>query len=176
MESSPSIKILVGMIASGKSTYCRKASKEGDIIVNDDSIITSIHGGNYTLYDEKLKPLYKSIESNIIHSAILAGRNVIIDRTNLSRKVRARYIFIAKSLGVQSELIVMPMRSPEDHAIMRSNSDSRGHSFERWLEVANKHRAQYEVPSQTEEQFDSIRIINEDEMGILCDSDIKVYK
>ena len=49
------IKLLVGCIASGKSTYCRNAAKAGTIIINDDDIVNMLHGGQYGLYDKKLK-------------------------------------------------------------------------------------------------------------------------
>ena len=52
------LELLVGPIASGKSTYSNKAAKEGAIIVNDDAIVTALHGGDHTLYDKALKPRF----------------------------------------------------------------------------------------------------------------------
>ena len=46
------IYVLVGPIASGKSTYAQKMAVErGALIVNDDSIVTAIQGEN-TLYNK----------------------------------------------------------------------------------------------------------------------------
>lgn len=72
------IEVLCGMIASGKSTYCVKKAKEGYVIVNDDSIVNAVHGGVYALYDKSFKPLYKSIEDHILHTAVAMGKHVII--------------------------------------------------------------------------------------------------
>jgi len=52
------IQILVGMIASGKSTYSKHAARLGFIVVNDDAIVNAVHGEDYTLYDKKLKLLW----------------------------------------------------------------------------------------------------------------------
>jgi dephospho-CoA kinase len=36
MKDKPKIEVLVGMIASGKSTYSRSRAQDGAIIINDD--------------------------------------------------------------------------------------------------------------------------------------------
>ena len=133
------IEVLVGPIASGKSTYSEGRAYEGAIIVNDDSIVKALHAGEYTLYNTKLKPLYKLIETQIIYSSISLGKEVVIDRTNLSRETRKRYISIAKSLDTEVNAIIFSDHGPEHHAKQRFRSDGRGYSYEAWLEVAKKH-------------------------------------
>lgn len=140
-------EILVGMIASGKSTYTKKRAKEGAIIVNDDIIVNCVHGDIHTMYSRDLKPLYRGIESLIIHGAALAGRDIVIDRPNVKKETRQRYIEIAKSLDYcKIECVIFNMESPYTHAMRRTNSDCRGYDFGYWLNVANYHFNMYITP------------------------------
>lgn len=141
------IEILVGMIASGKSTWCKQRAKEGWIVLNDDAIVNAVHGGDYTLYNKNLKPLYKSIEDHILHTAVAMGRHVVVDRgLDISRTSRARWICIGRSLDVPVRAVVFELFSPEIHAERRAASDNRGHTYEYWFDVANFHIKRYHTP------------------------------
>lgn len=150
------LEILIGNIASGKSTYCRKKAKDGSIIVNDDSIVNCIHANNYQLYCDKLKPLYKSVENQIIVGAVSFNRPIIIDRgLNLTTKSRRRYIGLAHSLDYECYAVIFPFENPEKHAERRINDDGRNYGFDYWCDVAQFKLNQYEEPS-TLEGFDKI--------------------
>lgn len=150
------IEILIGTIASGKSTYCKTRAKEGAIIINDDAIVEAIHAGNYKLYSKDLKPLYKAVETQIFLSAILLGRDVIIDRgLSLTRSSRLRWIGLAKSFDQTIIARIFKFDLPYEHAKRRFNSDSRGLPFIYWWNVALQHTSIYEKPT-LEEGFDLI--------------------
>lgn len=145
------LEILCGPIACGKSTYAQKRAEDGAIIVNDDSIVESLHAGNYKLYNPELKCLYKSIENHIISYAIALHKDVIIDRPNYSKHMRARYIALAKSLDVTSKIIVWNWDiHPFILAERRYYANSRGLSLEVWTKVAQEHLSKYERPSLEE--------------------------
>lgn len=145
------IELLCGPIASGKSTYARKRAETGAIIVNDDAIVLALHAGDYNLYRPELKPIYKAIECTIIHTSLAMGKQVVIDRTNHTRNMRARYIAIAKSLDYQINVIMFNgWKNPKEMAYMRWSSDNRGLSLDRWREVANRHLRQLEWPNLDE--------------------------
>lgn len=150
------LELLVGPIASGKSTYCRAAAREGAIILNDDSIVTAIHGGDYTLYDPLLKPLYKATENCVVGTALAMGRRVVVDRPNHSMKMRRRYIGLGHSFDVPVRLVMFKRESPEVHGERRFHSDRRGHDLNYWIDVAKRHESIYEVPRQEVEQYDEI--------------------
>ena len=138
------LQILVGMIASGKTTYSKLAAMQGIICVNDDAIVNLVHGGNYTIYDKNLKLLYKSIENHIISQALGMGKTVLVDRgLNISKRGRERYIALAKSFDVPIEAIVLPFERAEVHAQRRFDSDSRGYAYKYWLDVAKVHAEIY---------------------------------
>ena len=151
-----SVEVLVGTIASGKSTYCKRRAKEGAVIINDDSIVEAIHAGDYTLYDKKLKPLYKSVEVAIFSSAVLLGRDIVIDRgLSLTVHSRKRWIGLAKSFDYACLARIFKFDLPYEHARRRFNSDSRGLDFIYWWNVALQHTSVYERPS-IDEGFDYI--------------------
>lgn len=151
---TPFLTVLVGPIASGKSTLSRELAKQGSIIISDDAIVDMLHGGDNTLYNRNLKPLYKSVEMQIACNAISCGLNVVIDRPNMSRSSRARWVTLARSLDVYPEAIVMPMEDdPVIHANRRFTSDSRGWELEKWIKVANRQFAEYEPINLYDECF-----------------------
>ena len=150
------LQILVGPIASGKSTYAKLMAIEGYITVNDDAIITALHGSDYRLYSKDLKPLYKNLETTIVCYSAALFKNVIVDRgVNISAKGRRRFIGMAHSLDMTCEAIVFDRHKPEIHAQRRFQYDNRGHSYEYWLEVAQEHDSKYEEAT-LDEGFDSI--------------------
>jgi predicted kinase len=144
------LEILIGPIASGKSTYCRRRVREGAVVVNDDSVVTAVHGGEYTLYDKKLKILYKAVEMSIISHALALGRDVIIDRPCMKESTRRRYIEIGRGFEAEVVGVKFTRHAPEVHAERRFKSDGRGHPLEYWLEVAKFHDSVWEEPTEAE--------------------------
>lgn len=158
------IQVLCGMIASGKSTYSKNATKAGALCVNDDAIVNMLHADQYTLYNKELKLLYKSIENHAISNGLALGRTIIIDRgLNISIRGRKRWIALAQSFDVPCEAIIFQNEGPIAHAQRRSLSDARGHSYEYWLNVANDHNDIFVEPS-LDEGFDFIHYITFDEI------------
>ena len=145
------IELLVGMVASGKSTYAKRRAQDGAIIVNDDAIVQAVHGGNYFLYKPKLKPLYKSIENHILYVAIASLQDVVVDKgVNIRKQSRVRWISLARSLDCEIVAIVFPKESAETHAKRRYSTDNRKLPYETWLKVAKIHEAEYSEPTLDE--------------------------
>lgn len=144
------LEILCGPIASGKSSYCRQRANEGAIIINDDAIVTALHGGNYALYTDTCKPLYKSVEMSILTHALSMGKDVIIDRPCCKKATRSRYIELARSLDVPVYGYKFKRCAPEVHAERRMKSDGRGHDLAYWVKVAKAHEEMFEEPTLDE--------------------------
>ncbi len=158
------IYVLVGMIASGKSTYCKNAAKAGVLIMNDDAIVNLVHADDYTLYDKKLKILYKSIENHVISLGITIGKSVVVDRgLNISIKGRKRWLALADSFDVQCEAISFVNEGPETHAQRRVASDSRGYLYDYWLKVAEHHHSIY-APPTVDEGFHAVHNVSFDDV------------
>lgn len=146
----PVVHCLVGMISSGKSTYASNAAKEGFVVVNDDSLVTAVHGGDYGLYDKTLKPIYKSVGISILTHALSLGRSVVIDTGSRNRTTRARWVSLAKALDVPIFAICFDVQSPVVHAKRRWEVDARGYTYEKWLEVAIRHSEEFEMVNDDE--------------------------
>lgn len=150
------VEILIGNIASGKTSFCRMRAKEGALIVNDDAIVNMLHAGDYTLYDSALKPIYKAIENQAVMSALSMKRDIVIDRgLNLTRKNRRRWIGLAHSMDCECHAVCFKFDDPSVHASRRQKHDLRGHNYEYWLDVAKCFNDKYEPPSDKED-FDRI--------------------
>lgn len=157
---TPKIQVLVGMIASGKSTYAKNAARAGFLCVNDDAVVNMLHADDYTLYNKSLKPLYKTLENQAIGTILAMGRNVVVDRgLNVSIQGRQRWLALAKSYDVPCEAVVFSNDGPQVHAERRQASDSRGYPFEYWDRVAKIHNEMWQTPSLAE-GFDKIHVIS----------------
>lgn len=144
------VEILIGPIASGKSSYCKIRAKDGALIINDDDLFVGFHAGNHQLYSKELKGFYKSMEMHALQGAILLGRDVIIDRPNSRRDSRARYISMARACDVPVVGIIFERHVPEVHAERRFKSDSRGYDLAYWTRVAERHQAEWVSPTLDE--------------------------
>jgi predicted kinase len=144
------LNILVAPVGAGKSTWSKHLAENGWITVNDDAIVKLVHGGNYRLYEKELKPLYKLVENQILTTALIMGRNVVIDRPNFSRDTRSRYISLAKSFDIPVTCTLWKWTTPEESATKRFEKDSRGYSYEYWLKTAMFHYSKYEEPKLSE--------------------------
>lgn len=155
------IQILVGPIASGKSTYARKQGDVGALIVSHDSLTEMLHG-TYR-YEAALRAAYREMEESLVLATLKAGRDVVIDRTHLTRESRLRWVncreYLTYVRGCRYNIVavVFPVESPEVHAKRRFEVDARGRSYEQWLAVAKHHAEQWSKESISEsERFDDI--------------------
>jgi predicted kinase len=147
--------LLCGMIASGKGTFARELATKGFIVVNDDSVVSACHGGDYILYQKKYKGIYKQTEVATILAALQVGANVVIDRPNFRRRTRGRYIGLAHMFDTPVVCVTFPRVSPLEHAERRFKSDPRGLPLEHWIEAATRHHADWEEP-RMEDGLDNI--------------------
>jgi uncharacterized protein (DUF433 family)/predicted kinase len=152
------IELLVGMIASGKSTYARQRADAGAgalVICHDD--LTEMLHARYR-YELGLRDCYRQMEDSLAHHALTWGRDVVIDRTHLTRESRNRWVSVAGILGVPIVAVVFPIESAAVHASRRFVSDARGRSYSEWLDVARHHSAQAAAePIDAAEGFVEIR-------------------
>jgi predicted kinase len=89
--------VLVGLPASGKSTYARELVAQGYTRVNRDELRVMLHAGIYSPDNEEI---IKAAEAAIISSALRAGHNVVIDDTNMSEGIVERWFTLARDAGV----------------------------------------------------------------------------
>jgi predicted kinase len=94
----PSIEILRGYSASGKSTYARESGK---FLVSRDLIRQQFTGStDKTVLTPEQEQKITVLETDQVISAIAAGLDVVIDDTNLVLKHARRWADLAVNLGV----------------------------------------------------------------------------
>lgn len=144
----PRVELLVGMIGSGKTTYARQRAKEGAMIVSHDELTEMLHG-EYT-YLPDFRETYKAMMRSLAFYSLEAGRDVIIDRTHLTRESRVHWTGYVHQINrtvrpfqgvgkVEVVAVVFPVGTPELHARRRFDHDARGRPYQDWLKVAQGH-------------------------------------
>lgn len=153
------ISILFGPIASGKSTFAAAAAGRGAVIINDDAIVNAVHAGQYSQYQEGLKPLYKAVELVLITHAVALGRDVVIDRPNRKRATRDRYRLLAETLDTESVLVVFRdgRFDGDQDGERRFVADSRGLTSGAWRSIAKSHaKTVDELTTEERVQYTSV--------------------
>lgn len=149
----PQLSVCIGNIGCGKSLLASKFAKMGHVVVNMDLISKMVGGGEYGLYDSKKKEVYHNAEETIIETALKNGFSMVVDRTNMDRKRRERFIDIGKKYA--AEIVAYDWGPGDDDALLRRMEKPNGIPIETWKNVYKFMVKSYESPS-LEEGFDQI--------------------
>lgn len=150
--------ILVGPPGVGKSTWIRNEFSGTKYVLSTDDIIQDFadHDGKtynevFTKYikiaDEMMWALFKAYLDKELSP-------IIVDRTNMNRKSRARFIKRFKNRGYTVHAVVFP--KPDDEEYERRLNSRPGKTIP-W-EVINGMLAAFQMPS-TDEGFESVTVI-----------------
>lgn len=92
----PTVYMLIGLPGSGKSTYAEKLAKDEDaIIVSTDKIREELFGDEAIQENERYNNnTVFSLAYTRIKIAMLEGKNIIFDATNINRKKRKYFLEI----------------------------------------------------------------------------------
>jgi Predicted kinase len=150
-----SMNIFVGNIGSGKSVVARKLAFQGAAVFNMDSFQQMIAGGEYGAYDVAKKDIYQEAENLTIRKALEAGLSVVVDRTNMDRKRRERFIKIGQEFGAHIVAYDWGMGTPNN--VLRRMKAPRGIPMQQWQDVYGTMLRSYEPPC-IEEGIDEIII------------------
>lgn len=143
-----SLTIFTGNIGTGKSLLANKFAKNNYVIVNMDTIQSMVGGGEYGLYDNEKKEVYQAIETTAIETALKLDLSVVVDRTNMDRKRRLRFIEIGKKYT--EEIISIDWGAGDEKTIARRINSPHGVSEETWRHVHKFMSDSYEKPSLEE--------------------------
>jgi predicted kinase len=101
--NGPLLILLIGLPASGKSTWAHRNARDA-IVVSQDDLIDAITPLGF---EYSARPIYAAAEEAIARTALREGRIVIVDRTNRTRVLRKRWIAIARESVCKVVAIVM---------------------------------------------------------------------
>jgi predicted kinase len=79
----PKLLALVGLPASGKTTYARKLVDKGWVRVNKDDMRAMLHNSKFSKPNEAF---VLKLRDDVIVRALTQGQNVVVDDTNLDAK------------------------------------------------------------------------------------------
>lgn len=107
------ILVLRGLPASGKTTHA-KSIADTHSSVSRDSIRTSLTGRTDKFVgDRDFETKVSKIQEGLVRTYIKNGRSVVVDDTNLRLRYATRWIELANSLGVESDVLNFKVPLPE---------------------------------------------------------------
>ena len=145
----PALELLVGSIASGKCTWTRKRANQGWLTVNNDSLVCSMHGGEYA-WNLQIPGLVELLAKQIVTAAAAASRSMVVDSTNRTKARGAAIDRIGNALAMRGRNVAFPQEPAEVHAERRFKSAPRGREHDYWLGVARMMEAEGQKPTQDE--------------------------
>jgi predicted kinase len=154
----PVAQVLVGNIASGKSTYVDKMQKKNpDVkIVSRDAWRHCLERDSY-VFDLNLEPkIAKCVEAELLFYSAY-GSDIIIDETHMTRRARGWCLDLLPDHYI-IEAVVFPDRGEDSHVRARLSSNHGSTSEATWREVYRRNAQRYEEPTEAE-GFDCICIL-----------------
>jgi predicted kinase len=94
--------IMCGLPRSGKSTWIKKNKKKNEIVVSKDVIRRTIFGHQY---HENAEMFVWAVAESLARLLLMQGSSVIIDETNISRRIRAKWINIGQDYGAKTTIV-----------------------------------------------------------------------
>jgi hypothetical protein len=156
------------MILPIGNTGCGKTLLSKRFVLNDvvrvclDDVLETMHGTS--LFSEpKLAEVYRQIEEDAIAGALTRGLSVYVDRPNIDRKTRARYISLARFVsekraqrgGDGVKVVAFDFGPGTEGDVMRRRLAPKGHLQEAWERVSKCLSVCYE-PAVLDEGFAEI--------------------
>lgn len=137
----------VGVVASGKSTVCRKWAAKNSAVIVEADVFRTIFYGKYT-YNPETEDLIWNLMVVAVGDWIDHGVNVAVDDATLFLSKKKRIQF-QNSLAFHSILPYsvtwdfLPLPTDEQVAERRAK-EGRGYSPEEWVEIANRQKGELE--------------------------------
>lgn len=149
MKRKPEMIILVGNIGSGKSTICKNLVKQGYLIISQDDLRYSIGAGTY-IFNLEYEQAIKNTALELTRSFMQKQINIVIDETNMSKIIRAKYLNLARIYGYTSKCILMPILSQKQSVTRRLKNNHGKNSKKIWDMVWTVFDTMYEEPRKHE--------------------------
>lgn len=100
------LAIMVGLPASGKSTFLKQRIDSSFIRISTDNIRLALYGRQYILQAE---PFVWAIAETMARTLLLEGYNVAIDATNTTKRRRAKWVRLAREFNVRLQIYVFKL-------------------------------------------------------------------
>ena len=161
----PIVYMLIGLPGSGKSTYAKKLAKEKNaVIISTDKIREEVFGDEAIQENEQYDSSHIfSIVDNRVKLAMLDGKNIIFDATNINRKRRKVFLenisksrFMAlRNTNYEYSYIAVVIATPYEKCLQNNLMRKRVVPEE----VIKRMMTNFEVPIYNE-GWDKIEVVN----------------
>ncbi len=155
---TPKCYILVGVPASGKSTWL--ANRNAERIASSDAVIDRLAADNNTTYDQIFSKAVDRAQvefwSNVKHFA-KSGETFYVDRTNTGANARKKIIDVVKSTNDNYEFVAVVFLKPEYEEWQRRLTSRVGKSIPQ--HVLDQMVMNFSMPSVAE-GFSQILVVN----------------
>ena len=129
--------LLVGIAGCGKTTFCQKYISQHTRIALDD-----------------IPKHNRNTQDRLVEQALAEGKNIVIDDTNLTKKIRSRHITLAQRFGAAIKAVYF------DLPMQKIQIQNRRRDVSLESHIIFHMKKQLEPPSY-DEGFDFIQIIRE---------------
>lgn len=117
MTKRPTILMLKGLPASGKTTYARELVDQGYVRVNKDDLRRMLNNGKWSKGNEKR---VLRLRDQIIREAVNSGSDVVVDDTNFEEKHFEAISSMAQDLHCNFEVLFID--TPIEDCIKRNET------------------------------------------------------
>ena len=144
------LTILIGNIGSGKTTWISKNRKSNDLVISRDALRYMFGGGKYLFDPVNSEPQVASITEEMVEILCCDGKNIILDETNMNRKMREKYIYLAKICDYKIIAVVLPKYSKIISVNRRMKNPHGQYDRKIWDSVWQRFDDMYEAPTKKE--------------------------
>lgn len=151
--------VLVGLPGSGKSTWIKENKhrflNKGYILSTDNMIedfAASIDKTYDDVFNDYIKEANKEFHKNRIPEAMKSGESIVVDRTNMNRKARKKFLD-----AVPDDYFKMAIVFEVDNDVLKERLEKRSKEEGKTIpsNVIESMRNSFELPS-LDEGFDSV--------------------
>jgi predicted kinase len=141
---SPTVYLLCGFVAAGKTTYARCLEAQGCVRLSIDEFIFETHGEHGVDYDEGDYPSFESEALSALDDRLVVllreGRDVVLDYGFWSPEQRDRYKRLVNDAGACWQLLYFQTDLAE---IRRRLTERNAHHDANSLVVTDRHLAEF---------------------------------
>jgi predicted kinase len=145
----PNLIMLIGNIGSGKSSLAKLLVQKDYIAISRDGIRYAIREGGY-LFDIDIEHIVFKTEWFMLTEFMEYGSDIVLDEINVSKRMRLKYLALAKDMGYKTIAFVFPRLSKEESITRRLSSNHGNTTRETWEKVWENFEKTYEEPLKSE--------------------------
>jgi predicted kinase len=148
--------VLIGVPASGKSTYADAFTRNRNtLVLSSDAIIEAYAKANKKTYNEVFGSIIDRAEKEFwenVKKSVALGKDIMIDRTNLTHKSRKKLVYTINSIDPEYNIHAVEFHIPSEEEWYKRLESRPGKQIPEPVLLTMK-RNQIENPVEMSEGF-----------------------